>query len=416
MANLKSEQIRADLSLDVEFDDTLTKKQMKQVIISALGKNNCFEDSILEKKVIVYKTNETNVVILYATITYLGGNGQHPIYKKRTQLKKWYKKIVIETQTNILYKNYDVRFLGVYHYKGNIIMVDFIKEFYMKKKMNNSAAHVYINDLYQGIKNGIFKKIDRNGNIIMTINYNYFKDYLDSTKSEDDYTPKLINYFKSFNHSFPFKSWIKSSNAIPEMYHADFSQWKQGEWAGWYLEYLFDKYIKENNIEFKIKYIALSNKKSGVFDFDLFFDEEEFYGDLKASDINKTETPGNDQEAFAESINKHEKFWYIIYEHETRKDKDLKNDFEATRFRTSFIKDNNEWSPNKVWEPLSYKTRMKHSVNFKKMMIIELNRINFRNILSDFNQGKQPSGESRKPKFKLDKRNIDNFVIFRYEA
>ena len=45
-------------------------------------------------------------------------------------------------------------------------------------------------------------------------------------------------------------------------------------------------------------------------------------------------------------------------------------------------------------------------------MFTVLNRINFREVLSDFNQGVQPSGEARKPKFKITKNNIDNFIVF----
>jgi hypothetical protein len=55
---------------------------------------------------------------------------------------------------------------------------------------------------------------------------------------------------------------------------------------------------------------------------------------------------------------------------------------------------------------------MKNSVKFIKMHIIELNRINFREVLAEFNQGVQPSGEKRKPKFKISKNNIDNFIVF----
>ena len=48
------------------------------------------------------------------------------------------------------------------------------------------------------------------------------------------------------------------------------------------------------------------------------------------------------------------------------------------------------------------------------MCIIELNRINYREVLSDFIQGRQPDGAARKVKFKINKNNIDNFVVFRY--
>ena len=65
---------------------------------------------------------------------------------------------------------------------------------------------------------------------------------------------------------------------------------------------------------------------------------------------------------------------------------------------------------------MSYHSRMKHSVKFLKMSIIELNRVNFRDALKDFNQGRQPDGNARKPKFSINKTVLenDNFVVFRY--
>ena len=65
---------------------------------------------------------------------------------------------------------------------------------------------------------------------------------------------------------------------------------------------------------------------------------------------------------------------------------------------------------------LSYKTRMKNSVKFMKMSIIELNRVNYREALTGFNQGRQPDGSARKPKFNINKKVLenDNFVVFRY--
>ena len=180
------------------------------------------------------------------------------------------------------------------------------------------------------------------------------------------------------------------------------------------MEYRFDSFLRKNSLEHKIKYIGSSHKKEGELDFDLWFDSDNFYGDLKASDTDKKEAPGNDQSNFLECINKYDKFWYVIYEHNTVKDsKD--NNYEATRFRTNYIKDNNEWPANKKWDELSYYSRMKNSVQFIRMYIIELNRINYRIALNDFNQGKQPNGGARKPKFKITKNNIDNFVIFKQD-
>ena len=43
MANLESEQIRSDLSLEIALDDKLSKNEMKEVLIDALGQENCIE-------------------------------------------------------------------------------------------------------------------------------------------------------------------------------------------------------------------------------------------------------------------------------------------------------------------------------------------------------------------------------------
>ena len=64
---------------------------------------------------------------------------------------------------------------------------------------------------------------------------------------------------------------------------------------------------------------------------------------------------------------------------------------------------------------ISYAAKMKHSVEFLQMKIFELNRINLNETLTVFNQGHQPSGEKRKPKFLINKRNIDNFIVFSYK-
>ena len=59
---------------------------------------------------------------------------------------------------------------------------------------------------------------------------------------------------------------------------------------------------------------------------------------------------------------------------------------------------------------------MKHSVNFKKMKILELNRINMHEVLRDFNQGRNSDGNERKAKFRITKKNIDNFTVYSYNS
>lgn len=409
MANLNSEQLRSDLSLDINKDQPLSTTEMIKTIKNILGEENCYIGKYNNKKFLCYKHGVITEVLLLAAVTYMGGNGQHPIYKKRMQLKNWYKDIVNQYSDN---PKYNVRFIGVYHYQNNIIFVEFLKDTYINKKMNSSAAHVYTNDLYQAMKDGIFKRKDRNKNEIITIKYIKFKDYLDNLMKV--YNNDLFNVFALFNEGDYFGKWISAKNAIPEMHTNSWDKWKETEWPGWYLEFKMNLFIKEKCLENKILYVGSSHKRAGELDFDLWFGEDNFYGDLKASDITKKEAPGNDQQSFIECINKYDKFWYIIYEHDTIKDSES-NNFEATRFRTNYIKDNNEWPRNKQFDELSYHKRMKNSVKFVKMYILELNRINFRNILSDFNQGKQPNGDPRNPKFKISKNNIDNFIVYEQE-
>ena len=407
MANIKSEQIRSDLSLELDYDQHLSTSAMIKSLENLLGKENCSIEKYDNKKLLCYHHEDKKEVLLLASVTYMGGNGQHPIFKKRMQLKNWYKDVVLSYKSD---PKANVRFIGVYHYQNNIVFVEALKDSYMKKKMNSSAAHIYTNDLFQAMKEGFFVREDRNKNKIASIKYIKFKEYLNGTlKSSNE---DLLEIFQRFNAKFEFGNWLKASKAIPEMHNAGWNKWKETEWPGWFLEYRFDTFLKNNNLEDKILYIGSSHKKDGELDFDLWFDSDKFYGDLKASDIEKKEAPGNDQTNFLECINKYDKFWYVIYEHNTIKDSE-ENNYEATRFRTNYIKDNNEWPTNKVWDELSYYKRMKNSVQFIKMYIIELNRINFRIALNDFNQGRQPNGGPRKPKFKITKNNIDNFIIFK---
>ena len=125
------------------------------------------------------------------------------------------------------------------------------------------------------------------------------------------------------------------------------------------------------------------------------------------------EAPGNDQESILETLNQYGKFWYVIYEHDTIKDKDVEGN-PATNFRTKFISqiDNIKEKKN------SNLNRMKNSVRFRKMMILELNRINYHQLLTAFNQGRQQSGQARNPKFNINKKSkdIENFVVYRYMA
>ena len=408
--NVGSEQITLDKSLVVAQDQPLSDRQLQQCLINALGKDKCKIHRIAKRKwALEYNDNGKIYHLLVRSCTYLGN--PHPIFKKRVQLPLWFNEY-----TNAIHKSnpdIEIRYVGIYHYGDthhgdNIIFIDFKIDTYLTKKGHNSSAHVYTNDLFQAMTYGVFTKTDYFGNSITAIRRDKFKDYLCGKTSQAN---TLFDLFQKFNCGFTFGQWLKALDVIKEMYNNDWHQWRQAEWAGWFLEYKFNKFTIDNNITNQIRYVGSSLKKDGDLDFDIRFDEDDFYGDLKASDIHKKETPGNDQENLIECIYQFDKFWYVIYEHETIKDTEV--GYEATKARNRFIK---SIDPSYNKDEMSYSSRMKNSVKFIKMSIIELNRVNFREALTDFNQGHQQDGNERKPKFNINKKVLqnDNFVVFRY--
>lgn len=371
-----------------------------------LGPDRVSRQTILGNRAIVYhnENRDTDIVLLCKSITYLGY--PHPLFKKRIQLPHWYQEFCVDAERNGL--DYDIRFIGVYHYDGNIVFVDFAKDTYMPHGLHNSSAHVCTNDLFQAMTYGTFRKEDKFGNTITAIRNDRLKAYLDGNTHPGN---ALFDLFRQFNSGYPFGQWLQAFDIIKKMHEGEWSQWRQAEWAGWFLEFEFEKFIREHGIESQMRYVGCSNKRGGDLDFDIRFEESDFYGDLKASDIKKSETPGNDQSSLVECIYRYNRFWYIIYEHET--EKDSMHGYEATKARNRYIK---SIDPEYDKDEMSYHQRMKHSVRFMKMTIIELNKANFRDALKVFNQGRQPDGSPRAPKFIIDKKTLenDNYVIFRY--
>ena len=409
--NVDSEQITLDKSLVVAQDQPLSDKELKECLINVLGKDKCRILPVPSRKwVLEFVDGDKLHHLLVRTCTYLGN--PHPIFKKRVQLPLWF-----NDYTNDISKknpNIDVRYIGVYHYGDehhgdNVIFVDFKKDTYLTKKGHNSSAHVYTNDLFQAMTYGVFTKEDYFGNRVSAICRDKFRDYIIGNVSE---TATLFDLFRKFNCGFTFGKWLKALDIIKEMHKNEWHQWRQAEWAGWFLEYKFNKFTIENNITNQMRYVGSSQKREGDLDFDIRFDEEDFYGDLKASDIKKKETPGNAKKNLIECIYKFDKFWYVVYEHETLKDSKETN-YEATISRNRYIK---SVDPTYDKDEMSYHERMKNSVKFMKMSIIEINRVNFREVLTDFNQGHQPDGKARKPKFNINKKVLenDNYVVFRY--
>lgn len=402
----KSEQITPTLSIVYDYDQKLTKiSEFESAFKEALGNIEVIKHN--NNRIYKYTHNNHDTYFLTGAITWL--SNPHPLFKKRLQLKKWYRDVYEEYNFK---ENSDVRIVGIYRYDGMHIFVEFDTEKYMKNKLNSSSAHVYSNDLYQALKNDYFTKIDQKGNKITTISSRNFKKYIDNghvpAKHAKPMKSTIFDLFAKFNNGFSFGEWITAVSAIEKMKSKKWYQWKGTEWAGWFLEYELNEFIEQEQCQNTMMYIG-NKKTSDLLDFDLYFKNDEFYGDLKASDITKKEAPGNDKDATLEAINYNGKLWYVIYEHETKKDIDYNSEMAIARMELI-------GKPYKEGSKISYKTRMKHSVNFKKMKILELNRINMHEVLRDFNQGRNSDGNERKAKFRITKKNIDNFTVYSYNS
>ena len=402
----KSEQITPTLSIVYDYDQKLTKiSEFESAFKEALGNIEVIKHN--NNRIYKYTHNNHDTYFLTGAITWL--SNPHPLFKKRLQLKKLYRDVYEEYNFK---ENSDVRIVGIYRYDGMHIFVEFDTEKYMKNKLNSSSAHVYSNDLYQALKNDYFTKIDQKGNKITTIASRNFKKYIDNghvpAKHAKPMKSTIFDLFAKFNNGFSFGEWITAVSAIEKMKSKKWYQWKGTEWAGWFLEYELNEFIEQEQCQNTMMYIG-NKKTSDLLDFDLYFKNDEFYGDLKASDITKKEAPGNDKDATLEAINYNGKLWYVIYKHETKKDIDYNSEMAIARMELI-------GKPYKEGSKISYKTRMKHSVNFKKMKILELNRINMHEVLRDFNQGRNSDGNERKAKFRITKKNIDNFTVYSYNS
>lgn len=340
-------------------------------------------------------------VILAAQVTHLGH--PWPEFKKRIQIPpRW-----IDVYRCALADRLTPRFVGIYHYDGVTVFVDFDPRTYVLRRANNSAAHVATNDLYQAQTLGVFTRADRNGNRLTSVRADLLADYLlGDVRAHNPY----LGVFESFNSEFLTGEQIKAMHAIDQMYAALWPDAFQVEWAGFYLEYRADEFLRRAHADRLIEF--QKNKRRGGLDYDLVFKEPPavvFFGDLKASNAASNEAPGNDAADLKRCIQQYGRFWYVIYEHETWHSRD-EGDVPVMAW--------NEWrlSVGHVfrngYDPLSYAGRFKSAVRFVGMKILEVNEANSHVVLRDFNQGHQPSGEDRAVKVMIAKRNIDNFLIY----
>lgn len=395
MGSVVVDQIGPGGELIEDVDTTLSSREKDALLTSALP--GATIEAYAGDQVVRFRDQ----VILRKQVTHLGN--PWPGFKKRIQIPKSWLAVARQAATDGL----AVRFVGIYHYAGLTIFVDFDPATYVLRKANNSAAHVSTNDLYQAQTLGQFSRVDRKGNRLTSIRADQLASYL--LQGYEQRQPRL-DVFHRFNLEFLHDDRVESLDAVKEMHAASWPDTFQGEWPGFYVEFRLDSFIRNERLESLVEYQKI--KQQGAFDYDLVFksgDELDFYGDLKASDATKNESPGNDAMNIRRCIKEFGRFWYVIYEHDTTHARDNGN--QATIAW-------NEWKRSvgyqnkKPYDPLSYAKRFKESVRFVQMMVLEVNEANSPLVLGDFAQGKQPDGAARALKVMIKKRNIDNFLIY----
>jgi len=399
VGNVVVNQIGPDGELLNDVDTTLTETEKNALLLEALPGATVVQYA--GRRVVRYRDQ----VLLKAQITYLGIPWES--FKKRIQIPQHW----VEVYDGALADGLTVRFVGIYHYDRVTVFVDFDPGTYVTRKANNSAAHVATNDLFQAQTSGLFSRTDHNGNRLTSIHSNLFADYLLGLVREEH---PYVNAFSDFNAEFLSQGRLEALDAVQEMHRAQWPDTMQGEWAGFYLEYRLDEFLRRGGAHPLVAFQKV--KIRGGLDYDLVFKHGRrvaFYGDLKASNITEHESPGNDAEDIRRCLAEYGRFWYVIYEHETWHSRD-EGDLPVTAW--------NEWRRSvghvgrKDYDPLSYSRRLKSAVRFTAMLILEVNEANFDVVLGGFNQGRQPGGASRALKVMISKRNIDNFLIFSTKA
>lgn len=399
MGTLSVDQIDIGGRLVRDVDTTLTERDKDAILIRHLP------GATTERCAGVRVVRFRDQVILKKQVTHLGY--PWPEFKKRIQIpRSWVDAHEAATRAGLV-----PRFVGIYQYRDVTILVDFAPSTYVRRKANNSAAHVATNDLHQAQLRGVFSRTDRNGNRITSVRADRFAAYLLS--DEVSFDPHL-EVFRAFNQCFLDGRRLKALDAVKEMHTARWPDTFQAEWPGFYLEYRFQSFLDREKLTGTVNY--LKDKRRGGYDYDLAFLRSgviSHYGDLKASDYVKHESPGNDAASIERCVREFGQFWYVIYEHETTRARDNEN---VATIAWNEWKRSVGYKNGKDYNPMSYWTRFKESVRFVSMIVLEVNEANFEMVLGDFAQGQQPDGAKRALKVMIRKRNIDNFLIYRERA
>lgn len=394
MSNVKVEQINLVGNIVEDYAEILNQAELSRIV------ENTFRCNSVEAGTAYGEYKGKKYCILYKNISYLGI--PHPIYKKRIQIPTSF----IKKYNENLSKGISTFFIGVYKYKENEIFVNFDTEKYIKNKAHNSSAHVLTIDLARATTDGVFFKEDIRKNKIFCFNSNgvgaFFTMYL--LKSED-LTPAMYkifnNFFDDINHLW------NGIDCYSEMMSANYHRSKQPEWPGSYLEYLFEHYLQTHTDFIKgfVKYSP--DRSSDGIDLDLVFPTLQERGDLKAHSNNSSAIPGNRTLTIQDCIKNGKSVYYIVFNHDTEKDKD--HNYVVTKYWNTAL--------GKLDNLRSYSSKMKYSVHLTSYMIIEINKKNYHYLNDSFQKGFINSdGKCRTSKISINKMELPNFIIHEYSG
>ncbi len=394
----KTEQILKNGNIVLDYGESLSNKKIKELLFS-LFKPVIKQDG---KQFLLYN----KIGLLACNVTYLGN--PHPIYKKRIQLKTYYLDYLKKNTSN----NLQTIYLGIYSYKKTRLFVVFEPTTYAGKKSHNSSAHIYSINLQYAQRAGVFSKIDAFGNSIHVFNTYEFVRYIkkivgDPIYIETDEILKSINEYVTSFKSVIKPVW-KGIECYKEMLDAGDNNAKQGEWPGWYFEFLFKKYLKNNKsnlIEWH------SSKKTDEIDLDLKLKNYDWiYGDLKGDQI-QHDILGNSLDCLDTVIrNNHGIVYYICCLYKAEKDSD--HNYIVTKYWNDLRDEDKKYTSFDEIKN-GYGKRMKFSVKPEVLCILKIDPIMYEILRKNpFNQGVNSDGNDRKPKLKVTKDMISALSVY----
>jgi len=257
-----------------------------------------------------------------------------------------------------------------------------------------------------------FEKVDSFGNKIKIFNTYEFVKYIKSLVGDPIAitSDELLDNINSCINSF--KSIIKPEwngiDCYKEMVAANDRNAKQGEWPGWYFEFLFKRYLTLNSDKGIIWH---ASKEKGDVDLDIKFTNKDWsYGDLKADQIDH-DILGNSLECLDTVIRDNKGVVYYIcclYKSE----KDSEHGFKVTKYWDTLR--GGEYAANGYKDMADrYGKRMKYSVKPKMICVIKIDEITYELLrMNPFAQGVNSDGKDRKPKLKVQKDMINALSVY----